>query len=101
MKREDRWASADKREEASLKEERMNTVMIFRKIMGILLTIIGAICLTYSSKSKSRFSGDPLMEDCVKRTIKDGGFVPSMGYRDTKLLIIGFACVVLGAIMTW
>ena len=79
----------------------MDTVTIFRKIMGILLTIIGAICLTYSSKSKSRYSGDPLMEDCVKRTIKDGGFVPSMGYRDSRLLIIGFTCVGLGAIMTW
>jgi hypothetical protein len=72
-----------------------------RHHIGIILTIIGTVCLAFSVKSETQYSGDKLMEDCAERARKDGGFVPTYTYIDKKLFYAGLAFVGIGSVMQW
>jgi hypothetical protein len=79
-----------------------NMCVIFNyQHIGIILTIIGTVCLAFSVKTETQYTADKFMEDCLERARKDGKFVPTYTYIDKKVFYIGLACVGIGSLMQW
>jgi hypothetical protein len=69
------------------------------KILGAILIIIGSVLLAYSVKTRHKFTGDKRMEDAVKRSEKDGFFLPNTTYTKKSWFYGGIVCITVGTII--
>jgi len=72
-----------------------------RQHIGIFVVIAGTVCLAFSVRTWTQYSGDKYMEDIVERAEKNGAFVPTKTFIDRKLFWLGLAFVAFGSLLNW
>ena len=72
-----------------------------RQHIGLIIDICSAIFLIFVNKSVSQYSGDKHMEDCAKRSAKEGFFIPTNQVVDKKRLALGILGLILGTVLAW
>ena len=75
---------------------------------GILLVILGTICLAFAVKVENKYTLSARSEkekkeakDIVKRAEDGSYYEPPIVYIDKMLFQTGLACVAIGSLMQW
>lgn len=76
---------------------------------GILLVILGTICLAFAVKVENKYTLSARSEgkekkeakDIVKRAEDGSYYEPPIVYIDKMLFRTGLACVAIGSLMQW